>query len=193
VMREADNLYYMRARYYDAELGRFISEDPIGFAGGINVYAYVGGNPMMLVDPSGLGPDGAQKTEPDLFKDVGALINDPAKFAQCTIDCTAEVLGVETVAAGVLSVSGQPIIPTRAKPKGATLGTSPASVASRKIFGNTRLPFKVPTPTRGSLKASTNRLGAVVGRAAPGVGHVLLFREARQLDFCVATCVRPGE
>ena len=62
VMREADNLYYMRARYYDAELGRFISEDPIGFAGGINVYAYVGGNPMMLVDPSGLSADrGARK------------------------------------------------------------------------------------------------------------------------------------
>ena len=54
VMREADNLYYMRARYYDADQGRFISEDPIGFAGGINVYAYVGSNPMMLVDPSGL-------------------------------------------------------------------------------------------------------------------------------------------
>jgi len=54
VMREADNLYYMRARYYDADLGRFISEDPIGFAGGINVYAYVGGNPVMGVDPYGL-------------------------------------------------------------------------------------------------------------------------------------------
>jgi len=54
VMTEADNLYYMRARYYDAEVGRFISEDPIGFAGGINAYAYVGGNPLMLVDPSGL-------------------------------------------------------------------------------------------------------------------------------------------
>ncbi|OUS16318.1 hypothetical protein A9Q88_07365 [Gammaproteobacteria bacterium 50_400_T64] len=54
VMTEADNLYYMRARYYDAELGRFISEDPIGFAGGINAYAYVGGNPIGAVDPSGL-------------------------------------------------------------------------------------------------------------------------------------------
>jgi len=54
VQAEDNGLYYMRARYYDAQIGRFISEDPIGFAGGINLYAYVGGNPVMLVDPSGL-------------------------------------------------------------------------------------------------------------------------------------------
>ena len=54
VMAEGDNLYYMRARYYDAHIGRFISEDPIGFEGGLNLYAYVGGNPINLVDPSGL-------------------------------------------------------------------------------------------------------------------------------------------
>ncbi|MDZ4217648.1 MAG: RHS repeat-associated core domain-containing protein, partial [Methylobacter sp.] len=41
-------------RYYDANLGRFISEDPIGHNGGLNLYAYVGGNPVMGVDPSGL-------------------------------------------------------------------------------------------------------------------------------------------
>jgi RHS repeat-associated protein len=54
VMAEGDNLYYMRARYYDANIGRFISEDPIGFDGGLNLYAYVGGNPISLVDPTGL-------------------------------------------------------------------------------------------------------------------------------------------
>ncbi|BCO31665.1 hypothetical protein TspCOW1_17680 [Thiohalobacter sp. COW1] len=53
VMEEAAGLYYMRARYYDAEVGRFISEDPIGFEGGLNLYAYVGGNPINAVDPSG--------------------------------------------------------------------------------------------------------------------------------------------
>lgn len=31
IMREANDVYYMRARYYDAQVGRFISEDPIGF------------------------------------------------------------------------------------------------------------------------------------------------------------------
>lgn len=58
--REFDNftgLHYYRARFYDARLGRFISEDPIGFAGGdVNPYGYVGNGPLGAVDPSGLFP-----------------------------------------------------------------------------------------------------------------------------------------
>lgn len=47
-------LYFYRARYYDPMEGRFISKDPIGFAGGdVNVYNYVGGNPVNYTDPSG--------------------------------------------------------------------------------------------------------------------------------------------
>jgi uncharacterized protein RhaS with RHS repeats len=44
----------MRARYYDPTTGRFIKEEPIGLAGGINLYAYEGGNPVGFIDPSGL-------------------------------------------------------------------------------------------------------------------------------------------
>jgi len=46
-------LYYYRARYYDPSLGRFISEDPINLAGGINLYNYAGGNPVNRADPFG--------------------------------------------------------------------------------------------------------------------------------------------
>jgi len=47
-------LYYYRARYYDPMEGRFISKDPIGYQGGINVYAYAHNNPLRYVDPKGL-------------------------------------------------------------------------------------------------------------------------------------------
>jgi len=49
-------LYYVRARWYDPFLGRFVSEDPIGIAGGINLYGYALNDPVNRRDPSGLCP-----------------------------------------------------------------------------------------------------------------------------------------
>ena len=48
------DLYYYRARYYDPAAGRFLSEDPTTFEGGINFYDYVWNNASNLVDESGL-------------------------------------------------------------------------------------------------------------------------------------------
>lgn len=62
------NLNYDRARYYDSGAGRFISNDPIGFAGGTNQYVYALNSPVDLVDPSGLCPCAKQAgAEPPLF------------------------------------------------------------------------------------------------------------------------------
>ena len=68
-------LYYYRNRWYDPEIGRFISEDPIGFAGGdINLYGYVGNNPLSFTDPSGNYACSRQKGDsgelPDYAKSV---------------------------------------------------------------------------------------------------------------------------
>ena len=48
-----------RARWYDPNSGRFISEDPIGFADGPNPYRYAGNNPILYVDPTGLFSENA--------------------------------------------------------------------------------------------------------------------------------------
>ncbi|MCS7047757.1 MAG: RHS repeat-associated core domain-containing protein [Verrucomicrobiae bacterium] len=46
-------LYYYRWRVMDPNLGRFTSEDPLGFVDGVNVYAYAVARPLRLKDPSG--------------------------------------------------------------------------------------------------------------------------------------------
>ena len=54
--REFDSetgLLFNRARYFDPSAGRFLSQDPIQFRGGVNLYAYTRNNPVLLVDPFG--------------------------------------------------------------------------------------------------------------------------------------------
>jgi RHS repeat-associated protein len=51
-------LDYLYQRYYDPAIGRFISADPIGIAGGLNLYGYCENDPVNAVDPEGMDPDG---------------------------------------------------------------------------------------------------------------------------------------
>ncbi len=69
---------YYRARYHEPTIGRFISEDPIGLAGGVNLYAYVRNSPLKFTDPLGQAPI-------DL-KTVNCPLGSP-EGDQCFLDC----------------------------------------------------------------------------------------------------------
>lgn len=69
VMTDLNGLLYMRARYYNPYLCRFVNPDPTGFSGGLNFYAYANGNPVSLSDPSGFcasGTTGSSATPSNL-------------------------------------------------------------------------------------------------------------------------------
>ena len=65
-------LYYNWNRYYSAEIGRYITSDPIGLSGGMNTFGYVKQASINLIDPEGLvygygnGPYGPHYAAPDL-------------------------------------------------------------------------------------------------------------------------------
>jgi RHS repeat-associated protein len=64
IIDEGDGLYFMVNRYYDAMTGRFFQRDPVGIAGGLNLYCYSNNNPVTAVDPDGLGPKKPQRPQP---------------------------------------------------------------------------------------------------------------------------------
>jgi RHS repeat-associated protein len=56
VQHQGEGLYAMGQRFYDASISRFLHRDPLGIAGGINLYAYADNSPVLLSDPRGEVP-----------------------------------------------------------------------------------------------------------------------------------------
>ena len=56
VLDQGDGIYAMRKRFYDATVSKFFQRDPLGIAGGVNLYTYGDNNPLIKSDPGGENP-----------------------------------------------------------------------------------------------------------------------------------------
>jgi len=82
--RDKAQTLYKRYRVYDPLTGRFTQEDPIGLAGGLNLYGFAGGDPVNFSDPFGLDTLRIQSAE--LARAVATLREESAAFNRQMVD-----------------------------------------------------------------------------------------------------------
>ncbi len=92
-------IYYYRARYYNPELGRFLSQDPAGMVDGPNMYIYVKNDPVNGVDPWGKwGYSGCIYTCAQwAYRPQLVWVLDEAGFYSCTGNSAAQIVAAAVV------------------------------------------------------------------------------------------------
>ncbi len=175
-LAEAD-IYHYKARAYDPYLGRFLQTDPIGYVAGMNMYAYVGGDPVNYTDPTGLKDEvistgtrrtlceGRCITDPD---EIRRLIMDMQSIMMLDFEATrdralAEIF-IELVRQGITSVDKSvndkdPSLPTRCQ-----LAQQVVDLHSSKVSGN--------------ISGGDDNIGAI--------GVWGLYKDAKFLDEVIA-------
>jgi RHS repeat-associated protein len=179
---ETNGLYYYRARRYSPAWGRFLQPDPMRYAAGANLYAYVGNDPLNLIDPLGLSPDSplqnfasnaynAVLAQP--VKDVSGFASD---FQRAPLDTISKLLNsfpqtrVEGELAGSLA-AGATILQNAARGS----AFEAAGIAAIDAVKNTTL-ISVPGIARSSIPDVLLGVGITEFKNAIEVNYTVQMR-----------------
>jgi RHS repeat-associated protein len=147
VMTEPNGFYYMRARYYDPQVGRFIPEDPIGFEGGdVNLYAYVGNNPIVLIDPLGLCSVADRCASLTQYYVNQSGLNNLPQIAKTAGIVTAVGIGAAVATPAIQAAAAAPAVKTAYASGMAAAGTNYGQRVVTKIIPDVLQPGPPSTP-----------------------------------------------
>lgn len=168
---------YLRNRWYDPQTGRFLTQDPIGLAGGVNLYAYAGNNPISYDDPFGLCPtaDGKDDGKPCVITLTIQRQSETTQSTQGTFTLSSTAAGSGTVSGHTLEPPAQPDAQgngTVRVPAGTYDASVPTHTAVGAVLGLNNVPGRTaievhpgnsPRDTRGCIlpgtTAGTNTVG----------------------------------
>ncbi|MGH7719357.1 MAG: RHS repeat-associated core domain-containing protein [Gemmatimonadaceae bacterium] len=171
---EASGLTYMRNRYYDPKTGRFTQEDPIGLAGGLNLYGFANGDPINFSDPFGLKPcppncpddvdaDDALAVFAQLDRMAPAVNKATAIFGAVSMAPVVVALGSEVVA----SHGGMTTLSLASRASALRIPTASNPALQRTIAALFRAGDRIPGGTAGAIRRE-----AVTGRPVGGRWHL---------------------
>ncbi|SFJ52107.1 RHS repeat-associated core domain-containing protein [Bosea sp. OK403] len=175
-------LYYYRARMYAPALGRFLQPDPIGTQGGLNLYAYVGNDPLNLIDPWGWerqSPGGG-----------GSLLQSFTGYLSSSFDALSRIpSGFRDMAQDAVSDPG--LFLQRAEPALVGLGMSAPIMAVRAgALGETNAAATIPhqvLANRAAGNAFENAVGASLEQTGVTIGRQVTIQTQSgvrtRLDF----------
>jgi len=206
--KERDNetgLYYFGARYYPAWLGRWVSSDPIGIAGGINFFSYCLNNPVNVYDPN--GTDGRWRTDRRSLGEKDPETHTPIdtlpEFERWAVRHGIEYEGTPTFGAGTWHVTrwrqveeghGGPASNTAAAPAPSRPAITavqeaarPSAATTPNQVGRTRVgeprSFPPGEPIPGPYNTWSNETGGGLKSAARSPGFIMedtAFEEAAE-------------
>jgi RHS repeat-associated protein len=166
-------MYHYRARLYSPTLGRFLQTDPIGYAGGMNLHAYVGNDPVNFRDPSGLEEEPITATGRRLCP-LGASVTSNGGCTQTNKDMipTAwQPTFYTTMPPGTGPGPGTPVRPTPPRPQPPRLVCALATGA--RVAGTVEQVVGAGMIIGGALTGPGEVALAPAGAIVAGVGTIV--------------------